>query len=105
MAAKSRKQQIEEMLAAEPNDAELRYKLAMEHVSLGDDEGAVRTFYELFAVAPDYAPAYHQAGRALQRLNRIDEARGVLHKGIPLALRHNNQHAAAEMQDLLDSLD
>ena len=65
MAAKSRKQQIEEMLAAEPNDVELRYMLALEHVSLGDDEGAVRVFHELFAVAPDYPIAMSPIFRSM----------------------------------------
>ena len=59
----------------------------------------------LFAVAPGYPPAYHMAGRTLQRLNRIDEARGVLNEGIPIALARNDTHAAGEMQELLESLE
>lgn len=102
---KSRKQQLEEMLETEPHDAELRYMLAMEHASGGDDEGAVRCFEELVAVAPDYPPAYHQAGRALTRLNRISEARTVLQKGIPVALKKGDTHAAGEMEELLNSLE
>ena len=51
MTAKSRKQQIQEMLAEEPTDAFLRYGLAMEFVSEANDADAVREFRELFAVA------------------------------------------------------
>lgn len=105
MTAKSRKEQILAMLADTPNDPELHYMLAMEHVSAGDDEGAVRCFHQLFAAAPDYPPGYHQAARALQRLNRPLEARSLLQRGIPLALAKGNQHAAGEMQELLDSLE
>jgi tetratricopeptide (TPR) repeat protein len=105
MTAKSRKEKLEEMLAAEPDDTELRYMLAMEYASAGDDEGAVRCFRELLARAPDYPPAYHQAGRALHRLGRIGEARDILERGIPVALKAGNSHAADEMQDLLDNLD
>jgi cytochrome c-type biogenesis protein CcmH/NrfG len=105
MTAKTRKQQIEEMLADEPNDPELRYMLAMEYVSQGDDAGAVACFRELIATAPDYTPAYHQGGRALQRLNRIDEARDLLRQGIPVALKKGDQHAAGEMQELLEYLE
>src|SRR5262249_30786229 len=105
MAAKTRKQQIEEMLADAPDDPELRYMLAMEHVSAGDDQGAVRCFQELFARAPDYPPACHQAGRALQRLGRLEEARAVLQRGIPAALKQGDTHAAGEMQELLNYLD
>lgn len=105
MSGKTRKQQIEEMLAETPDDAELRYMLAMEHVSAGDDGTAVRCFEELLAVTPDYPPAYHQCGRALHRLGRAAEARAVLERGIPAALKQGDQHAAGEMEDLLANLE
>jgi cytochrome c-type biogenesis protein CcmH/NrfG len=105
MNGKTRRQQIEEMLADEPNDVELRYMLAMEHASEGNDEAAVRVFYELMAQASDYPPAYHMAGRTLQRLNRLEEAREVLGRGIRTALAKGDQHAAGEMQGLLEMLE
>ena len=105
MPAKSRREMIEEMLADAPNDAELRYMLAMEHVSAGDDAGAMRCFQDMIQIAPNYPPAYHQAGRALQRLNRIAEARAMLSQGIPIAMKQGDQHAAGEMTELLQSLE
>jgi Tfp pilus assembly protein PilF len=105
MTPKTRKQRFEEMLADAPDDAEMRYGLAMEYVSEGDDAGAVRVFEESFRRNPDYPPAYHMAGRALQRLNRIAEARQVLERGIQVAQRQRDQHAAGEMQELLDNLE
>jgi Flp pilus assembly protein TadD len=101
----ARKQRLLAMLADEPNDPELRYMLAMEHVSEGDDEGALRLFRELFESAPDYAPAYHMAGRTLERLGRLEEARDVLRRGIPVAMKRNDLHGAGEMQGLLESFD
>jgi len=98
-------QQILQMLADEPNDPELRYMLAMEHVSGGDDEGAVRCFQELLSANPDYSPAYHQGARALQRLDRICEARELLRRGIPVAMKKDDAHGAGEMQELLASLE
>ena len=104
MTAKTRKQQIEEMLAEDPGDPFLRYGLAMEYVGQGDDEGAVRCFRELFAAAPDYVPAYLQAGQALVRLGRADEAREVLVRGADVAGKQGEQHAREEMQGLLSTL-
>ena len=101
----SRLQQIEAMLTDEPNDPELRYMLAMEHISLGNDAGAVDAFNALIAIAPEYPPAYHMAGRTLQRLGRIREARDVLTRGIPISLKIGNAHAAGEMEGLLETLD
>jgi tetratricopeptide (TPR) repeat protein len=103
--AKTRRQQLEEMLANEPNDPELRYMVAMEHVSEGDHEGAVHCFQALIDVAPDYPPAYHQAGQVLQRLGRIEEAREMLRRGIPVAEKRGSAHAAEEMLALLENLE
>ncbi|MGH7224888.1 MAG: hypothetical protein ACRELF_16820, partial [Gemmataceae bacterium] len=64
MSAKSRKEQLEEMLAEEPNDPFLHYGLAMEYVSAGEDRTAVERFQKLLAVAADYVPGYLQAGQA-----------------------------------------
>lgn len=105
MTAKTRKQQLEEMLAEDPDDPFLRYGLAMEHVSAGDLEAAVRGFRDLVALAPDYVPAYLQAGQALARLGRAAEARDVLRQGIAAATRQNEPHAKGEMEALLDSLE
>ncbi len=105
MSASNRRDQIEAMLAEEPNDPELRYMLAMEFISAGDDANAIPVFQELNERNPDYAPGYHMAARALQRLNRIAEARDVLLKGIPRAQKIGNFHAAGEMQELLAMLE
>jgi cytochrome c-type biogenesis protein CcmH/NrfG len=105
MAAKSRKDMIEEMLRDAPDDAELRYMLAMEHASSGHDDEAAKCFQQLTALSPEYAPGFHQGALALVRLNRVDEAKALLRRGIPAALKLNNQHAADEMGELLNSLE
>ena len=103
--SKSRREQLQALLVDEPNDGELRYFLAMEHVSEGNSEEAVSCFRELFAVAPTYVPAYLQAGQALVRLNRPAEAVEVLRRGIAVARQQGNQHAQGEMEGLLASLE
>src|SRR5262245_39877591 len=104
MTNNSRRQQIEEMLADDPNDPFLRYGLAMEYVGAGDLETAVRHLRELIDVAPDYVPAYQQAGQALTKLDREDEARAVYRAGIAVAVKQGNTHAAGEMEGFLDLL-
>lgn len=105
MAGKTRKQQIEEMLAEEPNDPELRYALAMEYVSAGEDEHAVRCFQELSRVSPAYVPSYFHLARTLVRLGRPDEARPVVEQGIAAARTGGDHHAADELQGLLSTLE
>ncbi len=104
MAAKSRRQRLEEMLAEEPNDAFLRYGLAMDYAGGGDDESAAKEFAELMRRAPDYVPAYLQAGQVLARLGRDDEARAVYRAGVVAAQRAGDLHAAGELQGFLDML-
>jgi len=105
MALKTRRHQIEEMLVDNPDDAFLHYCLAMEFVSAKDDEGAVRAFQKLFAVDSAYIPAYLQAGQALSRLERVDEARRIFLRGIDAARQKGDVHALGEMQGFLDGLD
>lgn len=99
-----RKEQIEALLAQSPDDAFLRYGLAMEHAAAGDDEAAVACFRELMRRNADYVPGYLQAGRALIRLGQDDEAKQVLRDGIAVAQRVGDAHAAGEMAGFLESL-
>lgn len=105
MSNKTRKQQIEDLLAVEPDDPFLRYGLAMEFVSARNDQEAARCFRDLLALAPDYVPAYLQAGQALIRLERADEARSLLRQGIAAAQQKGEMHAAEEMQGFLAGLE
>lgn len=104
MSPKSRKKQLEQMLADDPDDPFLRYGLAMEHVSQGDHEAAAKCFQDLLARSPDYLPAYFQAGQAFVRAGRSIEAREVLARGTQVARQQGDEHAAEEMQGLLASL-
>src|SRR5947209_8870186 len=98
MAAKTRKQQILDMLADDPNDPFLRYGLGMEYMSEGANEEAVRCFRELTEVVPEYVPGYQQAGQVLTKLGRTDEARDFFRRGIAMAQKVGNMHARDEMQ-------
>jgi Flp pilus assembly protein TadD len=102
--------QIEAMLAEEPDDAFLRYGLAMEHASAGDDASCAAVLQELIqrSEASPYIPAYLQAGQALVRQDRIGEACDVLKAGIAAADRvatTDALHARGEMQGLLSSIE
>lgn len=105
MNIKSRREQIEAMLAEEPNDPELRYMQALEFVSAGDDANAAECLLALIQIAPNYPPAYHQAGRTLLRLDRMADAKAALSQGIPIAQKLGDMHAAGEMSELLQSME
>ncbi len=99
-----RMQQIEAMLAEDPKDSFLRYGLAMEYISHGDDATGVMQLQELLAEEA-YVPAYLMAAQALNRLGRDPEACTVLQAGIEAARLQGNDHALSEMQSLLAILE
>ncbi len=105
-----RMERIEALLADDPDDAFLRYGLAMEHASAGDDGECARVLRELIALkaADPYVPAYLMAAQALVRLDKVGEACDVLRDGIAAAGRAGTAdalHARGEMQGLLASIE
>ncbi|MFP6611575.1 MAG: hypothetical protein VB875_09360 [Pirellulales bacterium] len=100
----SRREQIEAMLADEPQDVFLRYSLAMELKKESRHEDSLGLLRELMAGDPPHVPSSFMAGQQLAGLQRIDEARDVLRQGIDAARRQGDEHAAGEMSDFLNSL-
>ena len=99
-----RMDQIETMLVDDPDDPELRYFLAMEHLSAGDEAtGAAQL--RILTVDSTYVPAFLQAGQLFNRLGQVNEACAILRKGIEAARQQRNDHALGEMQGLLDSIE
>ena len=102
--SQSRRETFEALLAETPDDAELRYFLAMECLSAGDTDTALRHFQEVMTKLPDYVPAYVQAGQLYTRLGREAEARTTYQAGIAVARKKGDFHAAGEMEGFLDAL-
>ena len=105
MPETERMQQIRALLAEDPADPFLRYGLAMEYVSQGDDATAAGHFRDLIAASPDYVPAYLMLGQTFVRLGDDDEAKEALRRGVAAAAKAGNEHAQGEMQALLESLE
>lgn len=92
------------MLAEEPQDTFLRYSLAMELDKEGKHEESLQYLHGLQADDPAYVPAFFMAGQQLARLERLQDARDVLHDGIRQAQAQGDTHAAGEMTEFLGSL-
>jgi len=99
-----RMDQLEAMIADDPADPELRYFLAMEYASAGDEPTAAEHFLRLTADST-YVPAFLQAGQILNRISRIDEACAALRKGIAIARQKGDTHAEGEMAGLLATIE
>jgi predicted Zn-dependent protease len=88
-------------IAKSPSDPFPRYGLAMEHKGLGQLAEAWTVFEELLTNFPDYVPTYLMAGGTLVALDRKAEAADTYRKGIEVAQRRGDQHAARELEAAL----
>ena len=100
----NRRAQIEAMLAEDPGDTFLRYSLAMELRGEGDHAGSLAQLAELMSDDPPCVPAFFMAAQQLVDLDRVEEARDHLRRGIDEARKQGDSHAAAEMSELLSAL-
>ncbi len=101
---KTRRQLLEEFVAAKPNDAFARYGLAMECSNTGDHAAAIEHFRQLLVSHPEYVAGYFHFGQLLARMSRVAEAREILSAGIAAARRAGNEHAGSEMEAALSEL-
>jgi tetratricopeptide (TPR) repeat protein len=104
MSEPTRLEMLTQFLEQNPNDPFARYGLAMEYSSQGQTESALQQFNKLLELHPDYTNGYFMAAQTLARVERNDEARAMLQKGLESARRTGNRHAQSEMQAMLDEL-
>jgi tetratricopeptide (TPR) repeat protein len=102
--ASNRLETLKNMVAQDPASAFARYGLAMEYVNLGRFDEAIDEFHSLLGSNPDYAAGYFHAGRTLERIGKLDEARAMYEKGIEVTSRTGDAHTRSELQAALDML-
>lgn len=97
-------EQLNKLLAIEPNDIFLNFGLAMEYAKSNQPEEAIRQFQKVLELDPNYYTAYFQWAKLLINTDCRPEAREVLKKGIRTAENCNDRHAKTEMRELLDAI-
>jgi predicted Zn-dependent protease len=103
-AQKTRRQMLEEFVAAKPNDPFSRYGLALECMNAGDSPAAEQHFQNLVTQHPEYIATYYQFAQFLIRNTRPGEARQILTTGIAVARKKGDEHARSEMEAALAEL-
>lgn len=96
--------QLEKFIVEQPDDPFSRYALALEWA--GEDAAyAARLLMQLIGDFPQYVPAYYQAALAFLELNRMEEAKIMIQKGIDAARKCNDLKALTELKGLAAELD
>ena len=101
----SRREKIEALLADDPNDAFLRFSLAMELDKEGQLDASAALFRGLMADSQPQVAAFFMLAQQLARQNQSLEAVEVLRAGIEQAEIQGDSHAAGEMREFLAGLD
>jgi tetratricopeptide (TPR) repeat protein len=102
--ATNRLETLKSMVALDPASAFARYGLAIEYANTGQEEAAAAEFDELLKHNPDYAAGYFHAGRVLEKLGRVEEAKAAYERGIECTNRIGDAHTRSELQAALDLL-
>ena|SRR6185436_8784342 len=98
-------EQLLPLLAAEPNDAFLRYAVAMEYAKQSRHDEALSEFAELACLHPDYVAGYFMAGRTAEQKGDIEQAKVLYKQGIAAAQRTGDSHAAGEISSALMAIE
>jgi predicted Zn-dependent protease len=101
-APKTRRQMLEEFLAANPNDAFPLYGLAIECANTGDVNAAEEYFRRLVSAHPEYVASYYHYGQLLLRMGRGGDAQEAFRQGITAARKAGNAHALSELEAALE---
>jgi len=97
-------EQINKLLAKEPDDAFLNFALAMELARNSRTAESIVQFDRVIALDPNYTAAYFQKARTHIAAGDLEPAKAALRLGIETANAIGNAHAAGEMSELLASL-
>jgi Flp pilus assembly protein TadD len=93
---------LEGMLERRPEEARLRFGLALEYLNAGRPEAAVRELRAYLAASEDEGNAWGRLGAALRELGREEEARDAYRKGVDAAYRHGHPTMAEEFEEILE---
>lgn len=100
----SRLEQLLEMLKAEPQDAFLRYAVALEYEAAGNIAEAISRIESLLSDNPDYLGAFYQLGQYYEMTGQPDRASIIYERGIELARQKGNTKTLGELQTALNLL-
>jgi Flp pilus assembly protein TadD len=96
---------LRRMLEQRPDDARLRFGLALEYLNAGQTEEGVAELRAYLDQTDDEGNGWGRLGAALLELEQPDEARNAYRKGVEAANRHGHPTMADEFETVLDDLE
>jgi tetratricopeptide (TPR) repeat protein len=100
----TRREMLEEFVAADPNDSFSRYALALELEKEGRANEAIAQLQEVMGRDENYVAAYYHLGRMLAKSGKDEEALAIYKRGIDAATKAGDQKTRNEIQEAIDML-
>jgi tetratricopeptide (TPR) repeat protein len=100
----TRREMLEEFVAADPNDSFSRYALALELEKEGRANEAIAQLQEVLGRDENYVAAYYHLGRMLAKSGKDEEALAIYKRGIDAATKAGDQKTRNEIQEAIDML-
>jgi len=97
-------QQLELMIAEDPDDSFLRFALAKEWSNRGAFQEAIQVFESLLLKDPEYVGCYYHYAKCLEEIEDFISAEKIYKKGIEMADYLKDFHAKAELQNALTNM-
>jgi len=100
----TRIEQLEKILALDPNDPMTHFGLGGAYGEAGQWEQSAEAFKKAIALKPDYTAAYNGLTEALRALGRTGELRAMLEEGIAVGTRTGDHIPTEKMKARLHRL-
>jgi len=94
----NRLEQLNQLLTESPNDSFVLFAIAKEYLNLGELQSALSFFQRLEQTDPDYVGMYLHFGRLKIQQGNLDSAKELFLKGIAIADKLKDAHAASELR-------
>ena len=99
-----RLEQLRKLHQTDPQDPFVTYGIAMEHCKRNEHEEAIRWLDQTLTLDKHYCYAYFQKGRILSETSQTEDAVTALRAGMQAAQEAGDDHAHAEISQLLEEV-
>ncbi len=100
----TRREMLEEFVAADPNDSFSRYALALELEKEERADEAIAQLREVIVRDENYVATYYHLGRMLANAGKEEDALAIYKRGIDEATKAGDQKTRNEIQEAIEML-
>lgn len=97
-------EELEELVAGDPDDSLSRFMLGQALAKMGRWEEAIAQFRETLRLKPDYSAAFAELGKAEMKAGQMGAAEETFRQGIEVARERGDLHTAKVMEVFLNRL-